>query len=292
MSHPLLIDTETLQQNLGRPGLVLIDVRGRAAYEFGGHIPGAVNSTWHEYSDPNAVAKGLLDQDVARLEQRLRSLGISQDSDVVIYSNPFDNWGDEGRMFWMLEYLGHKNLKILDGGWVKWTNERRSFEHGRVTPKPGTFSVKLMGDVAIVKDELKQVVKRSHPETIIVDARSLEEYLGKEVSGIPRPGHIPSAVHVAWNGFLSQDATLKDLEKIKATLDDKGLDPEKNIICYCTGGVRSAWLYFVLKAVGYSHVRNYAGSWWEWSRDFSCPVEKDVTGLQKVLGMDQPARPS
>ncbi|MFI5223058.1 MAG: sulfurtransferase, partial [Nitrospirales bacterium] len=155
MTHALLIDTETLQQNLGQPGLVILDVRGRAAYEFGGHIPGAVHSTWHEYSDPHAVPKGLLDPDRGRMEQKIRALGISQDSDVVIYSNPFDNWGDEGRMFWMLEYLGHTRLRILDGGWVKWVQERRPFEHGCVMPKPGTFTVKPVAAVIVVKDELK-----------------------------------------------------------------------------------------------------------------------------------------
>ncbi len=292
MSHPLLIDTETLQRQLGQPGLVVIDVRGRAAYEFGGHIPGAVHTTWHDYSDPNAVAKGLIDPDMKRMEQRMRALGISNDSRVVIYSNPFDNWGDEGRMFWMLEYLGHTNLRILDGGWVKWVDERRPFEHGRVTPKPGTFAVKVAAHTAIAKDELKALVKRAHPETVIVDARSLEEYLGKEVSGIPRAGHIPSAIHVAWNGFLNKNATVKDLDAIKAGLDEKGLQPDKEIVCYCTGGVRSSWLYFILKLAGYQHVRNYPGSWWEWSRDFACPVEKDFQGLQKVLGVDAPARPS
>src|SRR5438046_4292061 len=99
MPSPYLIDTETLQQNLGRPGLVIVDVRGQAAYAFGGHIPGAVHTTWHEYSDPDAVAKGLLDPDVGRIEKKLQALGISRESDVVIYSNPFDNWGDEGRMY-------------------------------------------------------------------------------------------------------------------------------------------------------------------------------------------------
>lgn len=93
MIHPLLIDTESLQQQLGRPNLVIIDVRGKAAYEFGGHIPGAVHSTWHDYSDPNAVPKGLLNPDLGQIEQILRRLGINNDSDVVIYSNPFDNWG-------------------------------------------------------------------------------------------------------------------------------------------------------------------------------------------------------
>lgn len=292
MSHPLLIDTETLQKNLGQPGLVIIDVRGKAAYEFGGHIPGAVQTTWHDYSDPNAVAKGLLDPDTGRMQQKIRLLGISDNSQVVIYSNPFDNWGDEGRMFWMLEYLGHSNLRILDGGWVKWVEERRPFEHGRVTPKPGNFTVKLANQTAIAKDELKEIVKGAHPSTLIVDARSLEEYLGKEVSGIPRAGHVPSAIHLAWNGFLNKNATVKDLDAIRASLDEKGLKPNQDIVCYCTGGVRSAWLYFVLKVAGYQKVRNYPGSWWEWSRDFACPVEKDFQGLQKVLGVDAPARPS
>ncbi|WP_455377099.1 sulfurtransferase [Petrachloros mirabilis] len=292
MKHPLLIDCETLQGRLGDPGTVIIDVRGKAAYEFGGHIPGAVHTTWHEYSDPNAVAKGLIDPDMKRMEQKIRALGINDDSQVVIYSNPFDNWGDEGRMFWMLEYLGHQNLRILDGGWVKWIDERRPFEHGRVTPKPGTFTVKPASHVLTTKDVLKALVKKPHPDTVIVDARSLEEYLGKEVSGIPRPGHIPSAIHLAWNGFLNKDATVKDLAAIRSGLEEKGLDPEKEIICYCTGGIRSAWVYFILKLVGYRKVRNYPGSWWEWSRDFACPVEKDFKGLQKVLGVDTQGRPS
>jgi len=292
MTHPLLVETDTVEKNLGKPGLVIIDVRGRAAYEFGGHIPGAVNTTWHDYSDPNAVAKGLLDPDMSRMEQKMRALGINNDSEVVIYSNPFDNWGDEGRMFWMLEYFGHKHLRILDGGWVKWVNERRPFEHGRVTPKNGNFTMNVAGHTIIAKDELRALLKQGHPNTMILDARSLEEYLGKEVSGIPRPGHIPSAIHLAWNGFLNNNATVKDLSTIKAGLEEKGVEPEKEIVCYCTGGVRSSWLYFVLKLAGYQKVRNYPGSWWEWSRDFACPVEKDFKGLQKVLGVEAPARPS
>ena len=183
MQHPLLIDTNTLQQRLGQPGLVIIDVRGSAAYEFGGHIPGAVHSTWHDYSDPDAVAKGLLDPNLKRIEKRVQALGLNQDSEVVIYSNPFDNWGDEGRMFWMLEYLGHKNLKVLDGGWVKWIEERRPFEHGAVRTAPGTFTVSSVDAAIIMKEELKGIVRAPHATTTIVDARSLEEYLGKEVSG-------------------------------------------------------------------------------------------------------------
>ena len=187
MKHPLLIDTETLEQNLGRSGLAILDVRGKAAYEFGGHIPGAVHSTWHDYSDPTAVAKGLLDSDLTRLERRIQALGISNDTDVVIYSNPFDNWGDEGRMFWMLEYLGLNKLRILDGGWVKWVAEKRRYEHGVHNPTHGTFKASPRSETIATKDELKQLVKRPHPETMLADARSLEEYVGKEVAGHPSP---------------------------------------------------------------------------------------------------------
>ncbi len=288
MTHPLLIDTDSLDQSLGRGGLVVVDVRGKAAYAFGGHIPGAVHTTWHEYSDPNAVAKGLLEPDVSKLERQLQALGISNDSEVVVYSNPFDNWGDEGRLFWMLRYLGHTRVRILDGGWVKWIAEQRRYEHGMISPKPGTFRATPDAAAIIMKDELKGLLKRPHPETKIVDARSLEEYAGKEMQGIPRPGHIPTAINIPWNGFLNADATLKDVAAIKAALGEKGLHESDEVVCYCTGGVRSAWVYFVLLVAGYRKVRNYPGSWWEWSRDFAAPVEKDVRLLHKVLNEGQP----
>jgi len=291
MVHPFLIDTKTLEQNLGRDGLVIIDARGKAAYAFGGHIPGAVPATWHQFSAQASAAKGLLNPDAASLEQQLQCLGISNDSDIVIYSNPFDNWGDEGRMFWMLQYLGHKNLRILDGGWVKWTAEQRPYEYGTVTPKPGTFRATPVPDLIVMKEELKKIVRTPHARTMILDARSLEEYAGKEMQGIPRPGHIPSAICIPWNGFLKPDATVKEVEVIQQALDEKGLQPSCEFICYCTGGVRSSWLYFIMKLAGYERVRSYPGSWWEWSRDFAAPVETDVRLLHKIMGQDQP-RPS
>ncbi len=285
MTSEWLIDTETLSQNLGRDDLVIIDVRGPSAYS--SHIPGAINSTWHEYSDPEATAKGVLDPDISRLEQRLRALGIKNSSDIVIYCNPFDNWGDEGRMFWMLKYLGHPSVKVLDGGWVKWTAEARPYGHDPVQLPPGDFQVSLHPEIMMLKDELKKLVKQPHPESILLDARSVEEYAGKEIDGLPRAGHIPSAINIPWNGFLNSDGTLKDLSTIQNLFQDFGMQPSHEVITYCLGGVRSAWVYFVLKLAGYEKVRNYPGSWWEWSRDFAAPAEKDVKLLQKVSGQSK-----
>ncbi len=275
-----LIDTETLSLNLGRDDLVIIDVRGEGAYT--SHIPGAVHSSWHEYSDPQATAKGLLDPDIARLEKRLQALGVNNSSDVVVYSNPFDNWGDEGRMFWMLHYLGHKSVKVLDGGWPKWTVEHRPYEHQPVRLKPGNFKASVQLDVIIEKQELKKLVKSPHRDTVIVDARSVEEYAGKEIDGLPRPGHIPSAVNIPWNGFLRQDATVKPLSAIRDMFHAFGMNERQEVITYCLGGLRSAWVYFLLKLAGYERVRNYPGSWWEWSRDFAAPAEKDMKLLYQV----------
>ena len=218
-------------------------------------------------------------------------MGIDTDSDIVIYSNPFDNWGDEGRMFWMLEYLGLTNLRVLDGGWVKWVAEKRRYEHGLNRPQSGTFNASPQQQRIALKDEIKRLVKRPHPETVIVDARSLEEFAGKEMAGIPRPGHIPSAVNIPWNGFLNADATLKGIDAIGAILDEKGLHPSHEVVCYCTGGVRSGWVYFVLKVMGYTKVKNYPGSWWEWSRDFAAPAETDTKVLHKILNQEA-QRPS
>ena len=236
-TQDFFIDSETLSQNLGREDLVVIDVRGVAAYS--SHIPGAVNSTWHEYSDPSSVSKGVLNPDLSQLEQKVRALGINQTSDVVIYSNPFDNWGDEGRMFWMLQYLGHPSVRILDGGWVKWVAEQRPFEHEVVKPAPGDFTVNVHPELIILKDALKKLIKGQHPNTVVLDARSVEEYAGKEIDGLPRAGHIPSAINLSWNQFLQRDATVKPAEQVRSIFEEHGLRDDQEIITYCLGGSES-----------------------------------------------------
>ncbi|MDC8448962.1 MAG: hypothetical protein LV473_11460 [Nitrospira sp.] len=75
-------------------------------------------------------------------------------------------------------------------------------------------------------------------------------------------------------------------------MEAKRVRSGQEVICYCTGGVRSGWLYFILKLAGYPKISNYPGSWWEWSRDFASPAEKDLHALQKILGFDPAAKPS
>jgi thiosulfate/3-mercaptopyruvate sulfurtransferase len=270
--QPMLMTTDELDGILDRDDVVVVDVRSKMAFLASGHISRAVAATWHDFSDPASGIKGLLDTDLARLENKLGALGISRERQVIVYSNPFDNWGDEGRMYWMLTYLGHPNVRVLDGGWIKWSAEMRRFECGPAKPRSTVFKAQVNPSLMTVKAELRAMVGAPHPETVLADARTPEEYNGSVQQGISRGGHIPSAVNVPWNQFFNPDGTVKPVGQIHALLEKQGLSPEKEVICYCTGGVRSAWLYFILKFAGYDRVKNYPGSWWEWGNDFLLPV--------------------
>jgi thiosulfate/3-mercaptopyruvate sulfurtransferase len=289
--HPMLITTEELDSMLDRDDVVVVDARSKMAFTVSGHIPRAVAATWHDFSDPKSAIKGLLDPDVGRLEKLLGALGISNDRLAVVYSNPFDNWGDEGRMYWMLSYLGHPNVRVLDGGWVKWSAEMRRFEAGPAVPRPAVFKAAVVPSLIAYKSDVRQLVAGPHPDTLIADARTQDEYNGAVQQGIARGGHIPSAINVPWNQFCNPDGTVKPVEKIRSLLEEAGLAPGKQVVCYCTGGVRSSWLYFILKLAGYDDVQNYPGSWWEWGNDFVLPVVNLKEQARPPIERIMPNRP-
>jgi len=270
--HPMLVTTEELDAMLDRDDVVVVDVRSKMAFTVSGHILRSVAATWHDFNDPKSAIKGLLDPDVGRLEKKLGALGISNDRQVVVYSNPFDNWGDEGRMYWMLKYLGHPNVRVLDGGWVKWTAEMRRIDFGQANPRPARFTAQVDASLIASKTDVRKIVEGPHPDIQILDARSPEEYQGSIQRGIARGGHIPSAVNVPWNQFFNPDGTVKPADAIRDILEKAGVAADKEAVCYCTGGVRSAWLYFIMKLVGCEKVKNYPGSWWEWGNDYLLPV--------------------
>lgn len=282
MPAPMLIPTQDLEALLGpsgsdaparEPGLVLLDLRPHMAYLFS-HIPKAVHTHWKEFSDPNLPVKSLLDTDLHRLEQKVGALGISRDHRVIVYADPFDCWGDDGRIYWMLTYLGHPSVQVLDGGWFKWKREGRMIERGPVKPVRVEFKARVIPEILAQKEEIGRHLSSPKGQVVLVDARSREEYLGLKSSGLPREGHIPGAVNIPWDSFYQPDGTVKSAEDIQQVAARSQVRQDQEVITYCTGGVRSAWLYFALKRAGFTRVKNYAGSWMEWSRDPELPVEK------------------
>ena len=270
----MLISTQELDELLNQQSdLILLDARSTMSYLFS-HIPGAANVNWKDFSDPASPVKSLLDSDLGRLEKKIGDLGVSQVRRVVVYADPFESWGDDGRIYWMLCYLGHPAVQILDGGWFKWKREGRGIERGPGKSTPVEFNARVNPALLMTKDELKQRINPKSSEMVIIDARTREEYLGLKSSGLPREGHISGAVNIPWNSFYNDDGTVKSAEEIQKTVGQSGVTADQEVVTYCTGGVRSAWLYFVLKLAGFHKARNYAGSWMEWSRDFDLPMER------------------
>ncbi len=275
----IFISTAELDDLLNRSGsgegrpLVILDARPAMNFLFS-HIPGAVNVNWKEFSDPQAPIKSLLDSDIGRLEQKVGAVGISMDSAVVVYADPFDCWGDEGRIYWMLVYLGHPFVRVLDGGWIKWKQEGRTVQRGPASAQPATFKARVNREELATKEDIRRLLEEPSDGSVIIDARDPNEYKGLKSSGLPREGHIPGAVNIPWNSFYNPDGTAKSPEEIRSALEGKDVRADREAVTYCTGGVRSAWLYLILKRAGIRQVRNYAGSWMEWSRDPELPIER------------------
>ena len=277
----ILIETQALGELLAesevvsppRHRLVLLDARPRVSYLLS-HIPGAIHVRWQNFSDPELPIPSLLDRNKERLEDKVGALGISQDCLVVVYADPFDCWGDEGRIYWMLSYLGHPRVQVLNGGWFKWKQESRPIERGPRTAKAVPFQASPRPGLIMTREELSLEISSPEHQKVIVDARTREEYLGTKSSRLPREGHIPGAVNIPWNQFYEADGTVKTPEAVCDIVGQSKVHRDQEVVAYCTGGVRSAWLYLVLKLAGFDHVKNYAGSWMEWSQDENLPIER------------------
>ncbi|HXC61528.1 MAG TPA: sulfurtransferase, partial [Nitrospiria bacterium] len=264
---------QDLSQQLSNPDLLILDARSGMDY-FIGHLPGAVNISWKNFSNPNSVMRGLLDPDPKGLEQKLGALGVGNNKTIIVYADPFKCYGDDARILWTLLSAGHQNVRVLDGGWPKWRAEKQPIERGGVSPKPADFKIKPNPSIGITKEEVLERVQSKNADTVIIDSRTPEEYRGETGPGIPRGGHIPGAVNIPWNSFFKDDGMLKSPDEMRKVFEAQGVRPEKEVITYCTAGVRAAHLFFTLRIAGYPNVKNYPGSWLEWSNDSSLPVER------------------
>ena len=259
-----LISTQALADLQPGADVTLLDVRGMGAY-LKGHLPGAVPTKWQDFVDSDNPVKGILHPDSRVLARRLSDLGVSNDRPVVIYSEPFENWGAEGRFFWKLHYLGHTDIRILDGGFPKWRREGRDIARLPSRPRPGTFTPILNVETLIDREGVVACLNDS-PDTVVVDARGSDE--------VAKEGCIPGAVNLSWLSLYAEDGTLRPEAELRALCEAAGVTPDKEIVPYCTGGVRSAWVFFVLHLLGYPRIRNYDGSWWEWTAHADAPIER------------------
>ncbi len=272
--HPRLVETRELLNLTTHPSVRIIDMRSSLQDYLKGHIPDAVFFHFENLLVPD---RGIPDQapDRIALERLLGdSLSLSNPMWVILYSEKSN--ANATFLAWTLDFLGHKKVGILNGGWEKWASEKLPVVQNYPSPPSSKFFGKVIRETLAEK---KWILDRLTAKNfLLLDARSPKQYSGEEGEEIRR-GHIPGAKNVYWETTLEGEEVnvwkkKEDLEKLFAEV---GATRDKEIVVYCQTGKEASHLYFTLKYVlGFPHVRLYRGSWVEWSGDKNLPVK---TGL-------------
>lgn len=248
----LLVSTAWLEEHLDASDLRLVEMRPADQYAEG-HIPGAVQldlaSLAHE---EDGVPGMLVGPDV--FAAIMSQLGIDETRSVVLYD---DNWGlPSARALWALAVYGHTAAAVLNGGWDRWQDEARPVSHTPAVYPAARFTPRQTPDHVA---NLAWVQARLHdPSVVLVDTRTPSEF---------DQGHLPGAINWDWMNGVPADGwdAARPAAELSADLAAHGITPDKEIVTYCRSGARAAHTYLLLRHLGYSRVRNYDGSWLEWS---------------------------
>ncbi len=269
-----VVQADWLEKNLDNPDVKIIEVSTETGLYERGHIKNAVKFNW--YTDLVEV----VNRDIVagpRFEKLARAAGINKDSTVVLYgdkNNWFAAWGA-----WIFNTYGIEDVRLLDGGRVKWDKDGRAFTTVVPSPKAGNFAATKADKsirATLNRDVLAAVKRKGTVD--IVDIRSADEYSGKifAPAGFQelaiRAGHIPGAVNVPWGQNVNSDGTFKTVAELKKLYADKGIDGKKTIITYCRIGERSSLTWFVLSEILGYEVKNYDGSWTEYGNSVGNPI--------------------
>lgn len=277
-THPeVLVSTDWVQENLGKPNVKLVEIDVDTKAYDAGHIPGAVGFNW-ETQLQDQVGRDIIDQ--TAFETLLGQSGISPSDTVILYGDN-NNWF-AAYGFWLFKIYGHQDVRLMDGGRVKWLNEDdKTLTTDKVEVTPTTYEASPP-DTSL-RTRLPQVFEALANEQFnLVDVRSPDEFTGKVIAPpgmnetAQRGGHIPKAKSVPWSTAVHPDGTFKSADELRTIyLDERGVDPKKATITYCRIGERSSHTWFVLKyLLGLDNVTNYDGSWTEYGNLVGAPLEK------------------
>ena len=279
-AHPeVLVSTDWVLEHHKDDNVRVLEVDEDVLLYDTGHIPGAQKIDWLMDLWDDTMREFVQPDELAALFERL---GISNDTTIVLYGDKNNWWA--AYAFWFFKYSGVDNVKLMNGGRVKWTQEDKplttevpSYPKGNYTPGERDPSLRAFRD-----EVLKHIDKTKAGEGAMVDVRSPGEFSGEVThmpsypqEGVLRGGHIPGASNIPWSQAANEDGTFKSVDELKNLYADKGVTGDKDIIAYCRIAERSSHTWFVLKyLLGYDNVKNYDGSWTEWGNSVGVPIEK------------------
>ncbi|BAY11405.1 sulfurtransferase [Calothrix sp. NIES-2098] len=278
-AHPeVLIDTQWLMENLNDPSVRVVEVDTSPEPYKNAHIPGAV--FWNIFTDL-LMPDLRMNLDPTAIEKLLMRSGISSETIVV----PYGSYPGTGAwIFWLLKTVGHDKVYVLNGGHQKWVAENRPLATELSNFTPTQYRAKAAdADLRVLQAEVQASLNQAN--RVLLDVRTAQEYSGEifmmqPPQGTERAGHIPGAVHIEHTLTLNEDGTFKSAQELRNLYSSKGITPDKEVFPYCAIGARSAYTWFVLKyLLGYPNVRNYDGSWNEWSRLADAPIETTDQGV-------------
>ncbi len=249
-----LIDADRLYQNMS--ARVILDARPISEWQKG-HIPGARSFSWENYTriDEKGIPYRIMPPE--KLAAALGKMGISNTTPIVVYGDADKSWGGEGWLCWVLSWLGHNGpVRLLDGGIQAWREKKYSVISGKeIKSKQGVLYEYHLNDT--INIPLQEII--NNPSAYqLVDTRSTFEWL---------TGRLPGAVHIKWkNFFTGKNRRPLSPSETKALLEKKGIDPQKPVVYYCTGGVRSAYVWLVHELAGLPAAINYEGGTAEWGK--------------------------
>lgn len=259
---------------LDRAGVTVLDVRYRlggppGAGEFAaGHIPGAayVDLDADLAAPPGGASGGRHPlPDPMRFAAAMRRCGVQDDRPVVVY----DDWQGlaAGRCWWLLRHHGHRDVRVLDGGWTAWRGAGGEVEQGVVVTEAGGFTARpsAAADVVAVENVLDVAV--------LIDARAPARYRGEEEPMDPVAGHVPGAVNVPTSHNLTEDGRFRSVDELRELYASVGAVPGADVAVYCGSGVTAIHDLIALERIGVQ-ARLYPGSWSEWSADPGRPVAR------------------
>jgi thiosulfate/3-mercaptopyruvate sulfurtransferase len=264
METPVLVSLEWLNENLDNPNVRIVDARVSdprlpMGYRMS-HVPGAVpfdlNRDMYEIA-PGGPRMKSADAIASILGER----GIANDATIVLYDEGTGPLA--GTVFWLLKYLGHADVRVLDGGWHAWTKAQAPTTKEIPQTATTVYHARVDETQHSTAEWIQENAARA--DVVLLDTRMDSEYY---------MGHIPGAVNLSFDeaiDFASQ--RLKDRETLCAQFENVGATPDKEIVVYCGSGSRSAHTFMVLKALGYPRVRNYKGSMMDWAHQRGLPLE-------------------
>ena len=277
MTYSTLVSTDILAAHLGN--WAIVDCRfdlqdenwGRTQYR-AGHIPGAVYASLNDDLAGRRTGRNGRHPlpPVATLAATFSRLGIGKNTQVVVYDQ--DTGLFASRFWWSLRYLGHDAVALLDGGWAKWTRERRPTKNGDESRPAATFVPRPRADMVVDAAHVSRRV--NDPTTILIDARGPDRFEGRNETLDPVAGHIPGAKNVFYKSNLAGDNTMLSPDALREKFEQAlgGYSP-KDAVMYCGSGVSACLNLLAMERSGLPGTKLYVGSWSEWSSDPSRPVE-------------------